>query len=179
MSLGELILKVLEVAWPFQKVEYWEEGCYYIFGRFWKRVGPGTYPVLPWFFEIVAVSVAPAIISSGRCDITLSDNRTLSFEATAWARVADVVKAINEVDNYRETSTEILASVLSDRLGDVEPERLSPQKRGRLFSDLQKWVAAEAKEKGIDITKVRFKSFVLAPRTYRLLIDQGNSALSW
>lgn len=179
MSIGELIIKVIELLWPFRIVAEYEEACYYRCGHFWKVVGPGCYMVIPWFFTLIEASTQSAIISTGRCDITLSDGRTLSFDATAWARVADTAKAINTVDDYKETSQEILASVLSDKLGEVDTDRLSASKRGRLFSDLRRWVADEAIEKGIEISKVRFKSFVLPPRTYRLLIDQGSPASSW
>lgn len=175
----EPLIELVKLLWPFRIVAEWEEACYYRFGKYWKTVGKGMYLVLPWFFSLHEVSIQPAIISTGRCDITLADGRELSFDATAWARVADTYKAINTVDDYRETSQEILASVMADKLGEVDPERLKPAKRGRLFSDLRKWVAEEAAEKGIEISKVRFKSFVFPKRTYRLLIDQGPAPMSW
>lgn len=179
MTIAGLIIQVIEFIWPFKIVEQFEKGCYYIFGRQKWVVGPGLWPVLPWFFTIRTVSVVPGIISTGRKDITLADGRNLSFEASAYAQVVDADKAINSIDQYQETAQEILASVLADKLGDIDPERLSAAKRGRLFSDLKRWVAEEALEWGLEISKVRFTSFVLSVRTYRLLIDQGSSPGSW
>lgn len=175
----EPIVELLKLLWPFHIVAEWEEGVRYRCGRYWKTVGPGCYLTIPWFWHIEDVRVVPAIIETGRCDITLVDGRVLSYNATAWATVADANKAINTVDDYKETSQEILASVLSDKLGEVDTARLAPNKRGRLFSDLRKWVAEEAAEKGIEITKVRFKSFVIPSRTIRLLVDAGAQTPSW
>jgi regulator of protease activity HflC (stomatin/prohibitin superfamily) len=172
-DLFRLLIDAIAYVWPFRKISEWEHGCYYICGRYWKTLGRGVYPVVPWFFEIIEVSMVPAIIGTGRQDITLRDGRTLSFSATAWACVTDAAKATNGVDDYRETTQELLTSVLADKLVSVDAERLETEKRGRLLTDLQKWAQAEAEPFGIDISKVRFTSFVLGARTYRVITDQS------
>ena len=174
--MGEFVRLLIEIAtllWPFRIVSHWQQGCYYVCGRFWKCVGPGLYPVLPWFCEVIEVSMVPAIVGTGRQDLTLKDGRTLSFSATAWAQVTDAEKAVNGVDDYRETTQELLTSVLADKLVSVDVERLETEKRGRLLSDLQSWAAKEAEPFGIDISKVRFTSFILGARTYRVVTDQS------
>jgi regulator of protease activity HflC (stomatin/prohibitin superfamily) len=172
-ELVRLIIDCIAYVWPFRKISEWEQGCYYVCGRYWKTLGRGVYPVVPWFFDVIEVSMVPAIIGTGRQDLTLKDGRTLSFSATAWARVTDAAKATNGVDDYRETTQELLTSVLADKLVTVDVERLETEKRGRLLSDLQSWAAKEAEPFGIDISKVRFTSFILGARTYRVVTDQS------
>lgn len=179
--MGDFVRLCIEIAtllWPFRIVSEWEQGCYYVCGRYWKTLGKGCYPVVPWFFQVIEVSMVPAIIGTGRQDLTLRDGRTLSFNATAWARVTDAAKATNGVDDYRETTQELLTSVLADKLVTVDVDRLDTEKRGRLLADLQKWAATEAEPFGIEISKVRFTSFILGARTYRVVTDQS-VALSW
>ena len=177
-ELVRLVIDCLQFCWPFRRVEEWEAGCYYVCGRYRKTVGRDVYPVVPWFIEIIEVSMVPAIIGTGRQDLTLRDGRTLSFNATAWVRVTDAAKATNGVDDYRETTQEMLTSVLADKLVSVDVDRLDTEKRGRLLADLQKWAAAEAEPFGIEISKVRFVSFILGARTYRVVTDQSVS-LAW
>lgn len=173
-----LLLDAIAYVWPLRIVKEWEQGIYLVCGRFWREVGPGIYPVLPWFTDVVETSVAEAIVGTGRQDITLADGSTLSFAATATVGVTDVRKALVAVDSYTETMRELLSSVLADKLAEVDASRLAPEKRGRLFADLRRWVAAEAEPYGIDVRSVRFVSFLTNAKAHRFLIDQ-QSGMEW
>ena len=173
-----VLLEFIEFLWPLRRVEQWEMGGYYVFGRWWKEVAPGVWPIVPWFCDVKTVSVAEAIVGTGRQDITLSDKSMLSFAATATVQVNNIYSALNLVDAYTETMQELLASVLAEKLAEVDAVRLEPEKRGRLFADLQRWVAKEAEQYGIEVKKVRFTSFILNARAHRLIIDQ-NQIASW
>lgn len=173
-----VLLEFVEFLWPIRRVEQWEMGGYYIFGRWYCEVGPGVWPIVPWFCDVKTISVAEAIVGTGRQDITLSDKSMLSFSATATVRVKDIHLALNSVEAYTETTRELLASVLAERLAEVDAVRLEPEKRKRLFSDLQRWVADEAAAYGIEVSKVRFTSFIVNAKAHRLIIDQ-NPDYSW
>lgn len=175
-DLVRLVIDTIQFAWPFRRVQQWERALYMVCGRWIWEIGPGVYPIFWFFCEVHTVSVAEAICGTNRLDITLSDGRTLSFQATCTARVADVRKAVCSVDDFSSTTQELLASVLADKLADVDADRLQPAKRARLFSDLKRWVAEEAIAYGVEVRLVRFTSFVIAPRTHRLLIDQSQPA---
>lgn len=176
-ELVRLVIEIVQLLWPFRMVRPWERAGYMICGYWWKEVGHGVYPVIPWFFDVHTVSVAEAICGTQRLDVTLSNGSTLSFQATCTARVTDVRKAVCSVDDFATTTQELLASVLADKLADVDAERLAPNKRGRLFSDLKRWVAEEAALYGVEVSRVRFTSFILTTRTYRLLVDQSTAAV--
>lgn len=173
-----IVLDSIQFLWPFRLVKQWERGGYYVCGRWWRDIGPGVYPVVPWFTEVYEVGVAEAIVGTGRQDITLSDGTTCSFSAAATVRVIDVNLALNSVDTYTETMQELLAAVLADRLADVDAARLAPEKRKRLFADLERWVAAEALPYGLEVKRVRFTSFLTNVKAHRLLIDQS-TASAW
>lgn len=177
-ELARLLVQWIEFLWPLRLVRQWETGGYYWFGRFQHTIGPGCYPVIPWFSEVREISVVPAIIRTARLDITLSDGSSLTFGASAWAKVTDYNKAVNSVDNYTETAEELLAAVLAEKLAQVDAQRVQPEKRARLLSDLERWVNAESLSFGVEITQLRFTTFVTNVRTYRLLQDTSASP-SW
>lgn len=177
--MGDLIRALVEIVqflWPLRTVHTWERAGYYVCGKWWKEVGPGLKVVVPWFTHVETVSVAQALAGTGREDITLKDGSTLSFSAMATLRVVDVYKALNEVEHYHDSTQELIGSYLADKLAEVDPDRLTPEKRARLFGDLRRGLAAEAAEFGVEITKLRFTSLVTKVRTYRLLMDQGKAA---
>lgn len=178
-TVGEflkLVLDSIQFLWPLRVVDQWERGGYYVCGRWWKEVGPGLKVIIPWFTHVETVSVAYALAGTGREDVTMRDGTTLSFSAMATLRVVDVYKALNDVEHYHDSTQELVGSYLADKLAEVEPDRLTPEKRTRLFGDLRRGLAAEAAEFGVEVTKLRFTSLVTNVKTYRLLMDQGKIA---
>lgn len=163
------ILGFIEYLWPFRIVHQWEQGGYYVFGRMWKVVGPGCYVVVPFFTWLSEVSIVPYMVSTPRLDVTLLDGKNLSFYASAWAQVVDYNLAHNTVEDYALTTRELVEAVIADRLARVKPSRLEPENRADLLRDLTDWCNKETSEFGIQITKVRFSTFILNARTYRLV----------
>jgi regulator of protease activity HflC (stomatin/prohibitin superfamily) len=172
-----LIIDTIQFAWPFRTVERWERALYVVCGRWIWEVGPGVYPILWFFCRVIPVSMADAVLGTPRLDVTLTDGSVLSLQAMATVRVKDATKAITAVDEYATTTQELLAAVVSDKLAEVNAERLEPEKRRRLLADLRRWVSEETEPYGVEIVAVRFSSFVLRARVHRLLIDQASPAV--
>ncbi len=166
--LGRL-LEFVEYLWPLRIVHQWEQGGYYVCGRFWKMVGPGCYPVLPFFVTIIEISTVPHMIVAPRLDVTLHDGKSLTLWATAWAQVTDFDLAVNSVEDFSHTTTELVQSVIADRLAKMDSTKLEPENRAGLLRQLSGWCNDETKEYGVKIEKVRFTTFVLNARTYRLI----------
>ena len=169
-----LIFESLHYLWPLRIVHQYERGGYYIFGKWWREIGPGLKVVVPFFTDIMCVITVPALVSTGREDITLTDGKTLSFSAMATLKVVDVRVALNEIDNYHESTRELIGSFLAEKLSEVDTARLAPDKRGVYINLLQRQLAKEAADFGIEVTKLRFTSFVLGVKTIRLLADTGH-----
>lgn len=164
-----IILDSLEYLWPFRIVHQWEQGGYYVCGRFWKVVGPGCYPVFPFFVTMLGMSTVPYMVATPRMDVTLHDGKNLTLWATAWAQVKDFDLAHNTVDNYEHTTTELIQAIIADRLAKIDSTKLEAENRAELLRNLSGWCDKETKEYGVEITRVRFTTFVLNARTYRLI----------
>ena|SRR5690242_6199837 len=176
-DLIRLILDTIQFIWPFHRVEKWERALYIVCGRWMFEVGPGVYPVLWWFCTLHQVGIAEAPCGTHRLDITLRDGKLVSLEAVAMARVIDVTKAVCDVEHYANSTAQILAAVCADRLAEVDAERMEPDKRSRLLSDLTRWVNKETEVFGVSVREVRFTSLVLNLRANRFLVDQSTAAI--
>lgn len=170
-NLLQPIFDFLQFLWPLHKIEQWEEGAFYRFGRFRYLVGPGIVFAFPWFEEVKARSVVEGIVRGNRQDITLRDGRVVSFAASAVVRVADLATAMNGIDQYEETMQELLESVVADKLREMPPARLVPENLGRVLGSLTKAVKQEADEMGLAVRKVRFPTFVISPKVFRVMGD--------
>lgn len=167
-----VLLDSIEYLWPFRIVHTYERGGYYVLGHYWREMGPGLKVVVPFFTSLTTATTVPALVGTGREDITLKDGTFLSFSAMATVRVVDVTRALNAVDQYHDAVRELIGSYLAERLANMTPEKFEPEKRSATLRQLRDGVAAEASEFGVEVTKLRFTSFVLKARTYRLLMDQ-------
>lgn len=173
--MGELVRLVIDCIayiWPFRIVKEGETGLWYVRGRFWKEVQPSAYIIIPFFMEIDRVSIASDYLRTGRLEIRLADDKPLCFECRATYRVIDARKMQRETDDAHSIAEGILASVTADRLGQVKSERLAADSRGRLFSDIRRWVQDEASKFGMEIANITFTSMVLDPRIFRLMTDE-------
>lgn len=178
-DLLRVLLDAIQYIWPFRIVREWERANFYVCGRYWKEVGPGVYPVVPWFMDVHSNSIAPGIVSTRRQDITLADGTILSFAASAWAQVVSMNLAVNRVDDYTQTVREVVEAVLADRLAAVDVERLASDKRARLLSDCRRWIQEECTPFGVEVSKVRFTSFLTRVKAHRLLVDQVQDTGTW
>jgi hypothetical protein len=125
-ELIRALAELLQSLWPLRSVWQWQRGVYYVCGRYWRTVGPGVWPVIPWFVDVRPVNVAPAIHHTALQTVTLRDGRTLVFSATITSEVEDAAAAYNRVDRWGEAVVELVAGLLSERLADADPARFDP-----------------------------------------------------
>lgn len=171
-----LLIETISFIWPLHIVSEFENSGYYVNGHFKKIRGPGLWLKIPWFHTYYDVVKVPYPITTGRMDITLSDNKTtLSFDATVMVRVVDLNMALNLIDDFHHATTVKVAATLATRLAVIDAERLHPEKRKPLLTALKNWANEETREYGVAVEDVAFNSFVLNLRTYRLLTDASAS----
>jgi regulator of protease activity HflC (stomatin/prohibitin superfamily) len=171
VNFVQSLIELLKSFWPLVIVQAWERGEYFICGRRWRSVGPGLKGILPWFSDVITVSVQPVPITTGRMDLTLKSGANISFVAAAVIQVTDTRAAIVEIDDYKESTLEILSAVLADRIVRVKEDRLDAENRASLLRDLRGWVNDETSLFGVECKSVRFTTFVQGARTFRILAE--------
>jgi regulator of protease activity HflC (stomatin/prohibitin superfamily) len=171
MNFVQSLIELLKSFWPLAIIQSWERGEYYVCGHRWKTVGPGLKAFVPWFSEVISVDTQPTPISTPRMDLTLKSGGNISFVATAVIQVSNPELAIAAIDDYKQSTHEILAAVLADRLVRVKEDRLDAENRASLLRDLTKWVSEETLLFGVGCNSVRFTTFVQGARTYRILTE--------
>ena len=199
MSWLQVAIDWVGELWPFQQVDQWERGVMFFLGRVvdagWLswiadllhlpfRDGsghllPGLYAFVPWFMDIATVDVVPVPIGTPLLNITLTDTKTLSWSATYIVRVFHPKNALCEVDDYQESTGEIITSRISEKLAEVDATRIDPEKRKRLLADLLRWVNDDTREFGVEVRAIRFTNFAIDQKAYRLLTDTALGEIAW
>lgn len=158
--------------WPLHIVPPWERSIRVTCGRQYREVGPGMYWKLPWFMTFHDHTVVAQTVTTGRIDVPLKDGRLLSFEASCLYTIRDIRRAVVDTHDCDMAMLVMLASVLAERFTDEDPGRFDPSRRARLNNSIKDWVQKEAEQFGVEVQWVRLTSFVINPRTHRLLMEQ-------
>jgi regulator of protease activity HflC (stomatin/prohibitin superfamily) len=193
------LLDFITDLWPFTVIDQWERGELFYFGRplepgwlsrlagwvgmpFRDEEGhllPGLYFHIPWFSDLLTTDIVPVPLGCQLLNITLSDEKTLGFSMTYVVQVVDTLKALTRVDEYKESTGEIVTAVVAEKLADVDAERLSAEKRKRLVTDLVRWCNDETLAFGVKVCSIRFTNFAINQRAYRLLTDTALGPIAW
>lgn len=178
--LADLLNTLVQIAayiWPFRIINQWERGLYTIFGRiYFRELGPGLYPVIPWFCDVKEIPVSWDYVESGRLDLIIKDGRTLSCEIIAKMRVVQLQVAWVAFHDYEIDRRKMLRAVVSTALREADAERFEPARRGRLLgSSLLKAVQDGAAPIGCEVETVDVTTFILGARTYRLITESAST----
>ncbi len=174
-ELIRLLLEVWEKIWPLKRVKRWEMGVELVWGWHWRNVGPGIYPVLPFFMDLFVVSIAPKTFCLPLQFITLRDKQSLNFSATIDVQVVDAGLALMGIEHWEETTAERVSGLLGERLGDVDPKRFDPAYgvRSRLLEELREEADKLTRAFGVTVRAIRFSNFAVGVRTLRLLAERA------
>lgn len=176
-DLFRLLVEVFTYLWPFRPVEEWEQGVYYVMGQSWRVVGPGRWPVLPYFMDVRAVSMVPDPIIGPKQDVTLADGVTVSFTASVITQVVNPDLALNAIHDYQKAVVEIMERNVGTRLQLESREKLGPDDRGRFLNAIRTTIDTETQRFGVKVSSLAFPNFVMNVPTMRLLMEGQPGAL--
>jgi regulator of protease activity HflC (stomatin/prohibitin superfamily) len=179
----QTLIAVIQYVWPFRKVDQWERGVLYVWNRWWCHwparkvdwtVGPGIWPILPYFTDVRAAPVVRGVTATPLQQIEDRDGKPLLFSAAMTWRIYDAASAFNNVDRVLETGQELLSAVCAEKLAEVGADRLDGPARKRLINSMTKWLNEELEFMGCTVDSLRFTNFargMQGVRTLRLLTD--------
>lgn len=163
------VVEVCTYLFPFRSVEHWEAGVYYWMGREFKTVGPGRWPVLPYFMDVRAVSVVPDPVIAPWQDVVLADGAAVGFNASVIVTVTNAASALNDIHDYDKAVLEILQRNVAMRLQSETADKRTPEQRGRFLAGILQTINTETRRFGVQVSSLAFTSFVMNVPTMRLL----------
>jgi regulator of protease activity HflC (stomatin/prohibitin superfamily) len=181
-ALFEWLINLIESFWPFSEVEPWECGVYIVNGKCKKVVGPGyLWPVTPWvsIVHLEPVSVVPAILGTPMMSVITRDGEQVTYSVCCQVRVVDAVAALTQIDDYEETTQELVAAVTAEALGMMSSETVHELRRTELAKRLVPKLNKELNAFGVEADDLWFTNLVPGVRTYRLLQDEALTGGSW
>jgi len=152
----------------------YERGVIFLLGRFWKVKGPGFIIVIPFIQQMVRVDLRTVVMDVPSQDVISRDNVSVNVNAVVYFRVIDPEKAIIQVENFYEATSQLAQTTLRSVLGQHELDEMLAE-RERLNADIQNVLDKQTDAWGIKVSNVEIKHIDLNENMIRAIAKQAEA----
>ena len=171
------IILVLVVAFVLSAVRVYREyerAVVFTLGRFWKVKGPGLILIIPVIQQAVRVDLRTRVFEVPTQDVISRDNVSVKVSAVVYLRVIDPKKAIIQVVDYMNATSQLSQTMLRSVLGKHQLDDMLAE-REKLNIDIQSALDAQTDSWGIKVTNVEIKQVDLAESMIRAIARQAEA----
>lgn len=152
----------------------YERGVIFMLGRFWKVKGPGFIIVIPIVQQMERVDLRTIVMDVPTQDVISRDNVSVHVNAVVYFRVIDPEKAIIQVEQFYEATSQLAQTTLRSVLGQHELDEMLAE-RERLNADIQGVLDKQTDAWGIKVNNVEIKHIDLDESMIRAIAKQAEA----
>jgi regulator of protease activity HflC (stomatin/prohibitin superfamily) len=171
---GLVVLLLIVAASSLRILREYERGVVFQLGRFWKVKGPGLVILIPGIQQMVRVGLRVMVLDVPTQDVISRDNVSVKVNAVLYFRVVDPERAIIQVENYLQATSQLAQTTLRSVLGKHELDEMLSE-REKLNLDVQKSLEALTDTWGIKVTTVEIKHVDLNDTMIRAIARQAEA----
>lgn len=169
-----VLLGLLLIASSFRILREYQRGVVFMLGRFWRVKGPGLILIIPGVQQMVRVDLRTVVMDVPTQDVISHDNVSVKVNAVLYFRVVDPERAIIQVANFLEATSQLAQTTLRSVLGKHELDEMLAE-RERLNLDIQKALDAQTDGWGIKVSNVEIKHVDLNESMIRAIARQAEA----
>ena len=158
----------------FKVLREYERGVIFMLGRFYKVKGPGLIIIIPVLQQMVRVDLRTVVMDVPTQDVISRDNVSVQVNAVIYFRVIDPERAIIQVENFLEATSQLSQTTLRSVLGQHELDDMLAE-REQLNADIQKILDKQTAAWGIKVANVEIKHVDLNESMVRALAKQAEA----
>ncbi|MEH6567881.1 MAG: slipin family protein [Halioglobus sp.] len=152
----------------------YERGVIFMLGRFYKVKGPGLIILIPVLQQMVRVDLRTVVMDVPTQDVISRDNVSVQVNAVIYFRVVDPERAIIQVENFLEATSQLSQTTLRSVLGQHELDDMLAE-REQLNADVQTILDKQTSAWGIKVANVEIKHVDLNETMVRALAKQAEA----
>lgn len=169
-----LLFIVMLLAAMFRVLREYERGVVFMLGRFYKVKGPGLIILVPVIQQMVRVDLRTIVMDVPTQDVISRDNVSVKVNAVVYFRVLDPEKAIIQVENFYEATSQLSQTTLRSVLGQHELDTMLAA-RDKLNADIQEVLDLQTDAWGIKVANVEIKHVDLDESMIRAIAKQAEA----
>ena len=171
LLLGGIALVLLSAI---KILKEYERGVIFQLGRFYKVKGPGLIIVSPVIKQMVKTDLRIVVMDVPSQDVISQDNVSVKVNAVVYFRIVDPERAIIQVENVFEATSQLAQTTLRSVLGKHELDEMLSE-RDKLNTDIQKILDEHTDNWGIKVTNVEIKHIDLNENMIRAIAQQAEA----
>jgi regulator of protease activity HflC (stomatin/prohibitin superfamily) len=171
---GLLILVIALLVSSLRILREYERGVIFQLGRYLAVKGPGLIIVIPGIQQMVRVDLRTIVHDVPAQDVISRDNVSVKVNAVIYFRVVEPDKAIIQVANFYEATSQLAQTTLRSVLGKHELDDMLAE-RERLNLDIQQVLDAQTDGWGIKVSNVEIKHVDLNESMVRAIAKQAEA----
>jgi regulator of protease activity HflC (stomatin/prohibitin superfamily) len=174
--LGVIILLALIVVFSSLRIanEY-ERGVVFRLGRLIPLKGPGLFFIIPFGVDrLVKIDLRTITLEVPPQEIITNDNVTAKVNAVIYFQVVDAQRAVVQVLNFINATSQIAQTTLRAVLGQSTLDELLAQ-REKINQTLQKIIDEQTEPWGIKVAVVEIKDVELPTSMQRAMAKQAEA----
>ncbi|MCW8958489.1 MAG: slipin family protein [Gammaproteobacteria bacterium] len=169
-----IALVVVFLASAIRILREYERGVIFLLGRFWKVKGPGFIIVIPLIQQMVRVDLRTIVMDVPTQDVISRDNVSVEVNAVVYFRVIEPDKAIIQVENFYDATSQLAQTTLRSVLGQHELDEMLSE-RDKLNADIQAILDEQTNAWGIKVSNVEIKHVDLNETMVRAIAKQAEA----
>ena len=172
-----IVIVVLVVVLLFSALNVlneYERAVVFTLGRFTGIKGPGLVVIWPGIQRMRRVDLRVIVLNVPKQDVITRDNVSVKVNAVVYFRIVDPGKAIIQVANAFEATSQVAQTTLRSVLGQHEMDDLLAQ-RDKLNADIQRILDQNTEAWGIKVANVEIKDVDLDESMIRAMAKQAEA----
>ena len=152
----------------------YERGVIFLFGHFQAVKGPGIIVLIPIMQQMVRIDLRTVVMDVPPQDVISRDNVPVKVNAVILFRVMDPEKAVIQVEDAREATSQLAQTTLRSVLGQHELDQMLAE-RDKLNHDIQVILDQHTDAWGIKVSNVEIKQVDLDEGMIRAIARQAEA----
>ena len=153
----------------------YERGVVFTLGKVSRRgVGPGIVVLIPFVQTMTKVDMRTLVADVPPQDVISRDNVSVNVNAVIYYRVIDAVRAVVQVENFKEATSQLAQTTLRSVLGKHDLDEML-QERDQLNRDIQRILDDQTEAWGIKVANVEIKRVDVAESMIRAIARQAEA----
>jgi regulator of protease activity HflC (stomatin/prohibitin superfamily) len=162
------------IFYTFRILREYERGVIFFLGRFQRVKGPGLIVVVPGIQQIVRVDLRTLVYDVPTQDVISRDNVSVKVSAVIYFRVVDPERAIINVEDFFEATSQLAQTTLRSILGQHELDEMLAQ-RDKLNQGIQLLLDEQTEAWGIKVINVEIKHIDIDESMIRAIAKQAEA----
>ncbi|MFH1343291.1 MAG: slipin family protein [Pseudomonadota bacterium] len=169
-----IVVLVALLAYSLRVLPEYERAVVFLLGRLQQVKGPGLIIIIPVIQRMVRVDLRTRVFDVPPQDVISRDNVSVRVNAVLYFRVIDPEKAIIQVEQFYEATSQLAQTTLRSVLGQHDLDQMLAE-RAKLNSDIQQILDERTDAWGIKVANVEIKHIDINETMVRAIAKQAEA----